>query len=296
MGGLGKTAWVDRHLGLNWERVRAAVPKEDWLPLVTESSKGRAKVSFEEYGCGHYGCVMPTYDSDVVFKLTSDETEAFFVAAALNMKDDEAWAGLTEYYGIYRLRGAFHRKRPLYVLWREAAHDVGIQALETLVRADYYKQRQLRELTGYLEAFKWSANEIRKRLTKSKDPYALVGKSEEFEDWAWGNVEEYRLVRTYGGEPRVPSWAHSRGAQAVAAHLRHCQLIAELMEHTAGSSYIGESLGFFLGRGLLLADVHANNIGNVTREDFFEPITVITDPGHAVPLIPEWDSVTIEEI
>ena len=100
MTGLGKTAWVDRHLGLAWERVRAAVPKEDWLPQVIDEG-GVAKTSFTEYGCGHYGCVMPTYDDGVVMKLTSDETEAYFVAAALSMNDPNAWNGLTEYYAIY---------------------------------------------------------------------------------------------------------------------------------------------------------------------------------------------------
>ncbi len=286
--GLGETAWVDRHLGLTWERVRGAVPNEDWLPQVVEEG-GRAK-AFVEYGCGHYGCVMPTYDNNVVMKLTSDQSEAFFVAAALSMDDPNAWNGLTEYYAIYRLKASFHRKRPLYALWREAAHDVGIFALEDFYRGDDYKERSFRQLTRYLEQFKESAAKVRDTLKRSSDPYALVAEAEaKYADWAYNQVSH---------DPVDNEWLFkgSRGAQRIAAHLRACALIAELMEHTYMASNIGECLTHFLENGLLLADVHANNIGLVTREDNHEPIIVITDPGHAVPLIERWDEVVIEEI
>jgi hypothetical protein len=288
--GLGETAWVDRHLGLTWARVRSAVPNEDWMPVVMQDDKGMATTNVVEYGCGHYGCVMPTYDDKVVMKLTSDETEAFFVAAALSMDDPNAWNGVVEYFGIFRLKSAFHRKRPLYILWREAANSVGIVELEQFVAgADEYKQRQLRELSRYLEQFKDSAKAVRSSLKRSKDPYALVEESKKWEQWAWDQVSS-----DYGDNKWV--FEGTRGAQRVAAHLRACQQIAELMEHTYMSDAVGEALGFFLENGLLLADVHHHNIGTVYREDYDGDRIVITDPGHAVPLIDRWDEVVIEEI
>jgi len=45
---------------------------------------------------------------------------------------------------------------------------------------------------------------------------------------------------------------------------------------------VGQALDFYLERGLLLADVHANNVGEVTRDGYHGPILVITDPGHLV--------------
>jgi hypothetical protein len=300
MTGLGKTAWVDRHLGLVWERVRQAVPDEEWLPLVAEE-RGRGFVSVEELGCGHYGCVMPSYKPEVVVKLTSDTTEAFFVAAALELgrRDEDAWEGLTEYFAIYRIKGAFHRRRPLYILWREAAFDVGGPALVKVYRDDDYKRRSLQQLFAYLDKFKWSANKVRQALRKGTDPYALVDKAKEYEDWAWGTVEEHpgNAQNALHDKARAPHWSkNARGAQGVAAHLRHCQLIAELMEYTCLSDHVGRALSFYLERGLLLADVHQGNVGHVTRPDYTEPRIVITDPGHAVPLIDEWDEIEIEEI
>jgi len=301
--GLGETAWVDRHLGLAWDRVRSAVPKEDWLPQVIDE-EGIAKTSFAEYGCGHYGCVMPTYDDKVVMKLTSDATEAFFVAAALSMDDPNAWNGLTEYYAIYRLRAGFHRRRPIYVLWREASHAVGITAIGHALGAEKdpyadqstpearrarYIERSLVQMGDYMLQFKESAAKVRDTLKRSKDPYALIEETQTWEQWAWNEVSS-----DYGDNTWV--FNNTRGAQRIAAHLRACQQVAELMEHTYLSDAVGEALGFFLENGLLLADVHLNNIGLVYREDYDGDRVVITDPGHAVPLIERWDEVVIEEI
>ncbi|MCP4204219.1 MAG: hypothetical protein GY769_20070 [bacterium] len=294
MTGLGETAWVDRHLGLAWDRVRAVVPNEEWLPLVTEDGKGRAKVSFEEYGCGRYGCVMPTYEPNVVVKLTSDVTEAFFVAAALSMNDPNAWNGMVEYYAIYRIKNAFHRRRPLYVLWREAAVRVGRDSLvhwsSAMQRDDGgYMARSMSALFHNLHEFRQYAEAVRKQLKRSKDPYALVAEAEDkYADWAWKQI-------SHDAGENIDFFQRTRGAQRLAALLRFLAIQAEMMEHTYLSDGLGESLAFFLENGLLLADVHADNIGLVVREDYGERI-VITDPGHAVPLIERWDHVEIEEV
>jgi hypothetical protein len=87
---------------------------------------------------------------------------------------------------------------------------------------------------------------------------------------------------------------------AVAA-LNECASIAEVMEHTAENSTIGEALAFYLEHGILLADVHANNVGVATRPpdddyDDYHAMNVITDPGHMVPLQRRWLEIKVPSL
>ena len=71
------------------------------------------------------------------------------------------------------------------------------------------------------------------------------------------------------------------------------------MENTNHASEVGAALGFYLNEGILLADVHRQNIGQVTRADSDygpQTYTVITDPGHAVPLDRKWANVQVPEL
>ena len=83
-----------------------------------------------------------------------------------------------------------------------------------------------------------------------------------------------------------------RGAMRLAMALRLCELIAELMQNTDGSDLLGDALGHYLDKGILLADVHGHNVGKVERT----PGWVITDPGHAVGLEARWDAVTVPRL
>src|SRR5688572_6335160 len=99
MTGLGKTPWVDRTLKSVWGPLALATDPA-WMP---RAKIGKRSVSVEEYGCGHYGCVMPTAGvPGVVVKITTDPTEAAFITAALQLGQDE-YSGLVRYVAIYQL-------------------------------------------------------------------------------------------------------------------------------------------------------------------------------------------------
>jgi hypothetical protein len=133
---LGSTPWVDRSFNSILPALREKVP-ESWLPRTISEKTEEYTVGFdptrhskttrfkkpvvEELGCGHYGCVMPTHEPNLVFKLTTDVSEAAFVARALEL---EPTAGIVEYRGIYST-GLAHKGRPLFVLWRTEAFSVG---------------------------------------------------------------------------------------------------------------------------------------------------------------------------
>lgn len=285
---LAKTPWIDRSMKTVWERVVAASPKPSWAPRLLPGKK----FSLEEYGCGHYGCVFPTSDPEVVCKLTSDPTEAFFVAAAMSIGTFPE--GIVRYYGIYRIPGAQHRGRPLFVLWREEATKVG-EALRVPYWGGYaldpkeeYERRAKNTLRMSIESFKAVAGKVRDTLKRAADPFAMVEESKRYEDRAWRYVSEAESAG------RAIVLDNFKGAQKVALGLTRLERFAVEMENEYLADQIGGALKFYLDEGLLLADVHQGNIGLVEGRVGSSP--VITDPGHAVPLDRKWANVQVKEL
>ena len=238
---------------------------------------------FEELGCGHYGCVIPTRRDDIVFKLTSDPTEGEFIQLAQPLGWPE---GIVRYDALIALTFTY-RRRPVFALWREAAYNVGkLHPGYNYDRRDW-KIRKRFEFIANLDRFKDHAARFRDQLKRSKDPSALWAETKELEQWAWDNVgvddAEGKLPSVgYGRRSYRYIEAH-RSAQRAALSLRACAIIATSMEHTELSDSVGAAFSFYLENGFLLADVHAGNVGQAKREDDWMP-WVITDPGHVVVL------------
>jgi hypothetical protein len=116
-------AWVTEALAESWEIMGDSVqpawlPKLDQIVMVGESHvAGRVK----EFGCGRYGCVIPTADPSVVVKVTTDESEAHFAAY---LSPGLSRPITVAYYQVLALNKS-HEKRKLYILWRETAYQVG---------------------------------------------------------------------------------------------------------------------------------------------------------------------------
>jgi hypothetical protein len=75
---------------------------------------------------------------------------------------------------------------------------------------------------------------------------------------------------------------HLKGDSRLAVALHACEVSAEFMENEPVLDQVGKALAYYLENGILLADVHQNNIGVVRRDGY--TYNVITDPGHAVDL------------
>lgn len=280
---LSDTPWVDRTLTNLWDRVRAAAPKPEWVPLHEVGPRGRIRA--EEYGCGHYGCVMPTSDPAVVCKLTSDPTEGAFVSAALSL--DYVPDGIVKYHAIYAAPDATYRKRPLFVLWRESATAVGMGQMVQQT-PDRYESGMLAKLGYSLRVYKVAASEVRGVLKRSRAPFEAVEAAKRFEDWAWDKVAEidWDSLSDSNAESMLRRFD---GVQRVALGLRMCATLSEWMENTHKSELVGGALSFYQENDMLLADVHVGNIGYVERTD---RTPVITDPGHAVPLSARWQKIS----
>jgi hypothetical protein len=148
----------------------------------------------------------------------------------------------------------------------------------------------MRRLELRLIQFKDHAARLRDTLKRAKDPGKMWAEAKALTNWAWQSVG----LDTVEGNAKAGlyfrrqyRWFESqRGSYRVAASFRACEIIAELMENEYKADSIGVAFSFYLEKDIVLADVHANNVGQVLRKDseYNGEIWVITDPGHAVVL------------
>jgi len=205
---LGKTPWVDKNVVMALPSLRRVVP-ESWLPrMITEYNEEvrrgpdwdtkyetvkLKKPVVEEYGCGSYGCVMPTSEPGLVMKLTSDVSEAWFIARA---REIDYIGGIVEYKKIFALPTK-HKGRPLFVLWRTEARYIGDWSYTTHHHDDRtaagsyqpsaYSRRVAAEANTQLNAFmRWAwiarayIHPMLRAAEKQTSAHAVLERREEF--------------------------------------------------------------------------------------------------------------------
>jgi hypothetical protein len=297
---LGKTPWVDRTMTDILPQLRQRVPAT-WLPrMITEETVevqrgpwGAPVTTFEtrkfprpvveEYGCGSYGCVMPTHEPGLVIKLTTDMSEAWFISRAMSLEET---TGIVTYKGLYALSATDRYGRQIFVLWRTEARDVGAwDYARTHKENSDYARRVDREAMGLLGSFKEWASIARDYLQpKLKAAGANSDKRHKILTAAWKAYE--RAEPEEGGRGTYRS-ANARGMAKVGIALRTCLELSQEMQGNPSLYNVGEALGHFLENGIVLADVHSNNLGLAFDEDEGSG-AIITDPGHAVEFSPQW--------
>lgn len=337
--------WANKILSAHWGAIRGAaahlkLPLPKYLDVSTSVSRAPKILPSDELGCAHYGCVWRSEQEGVAVKLTTDETEAHFVAAAMALTEKGVSPeGIVKYFAIRAVPGAQHLGRPVFMIWREEAIEVGLKPpgyggggvtydqkefFKLLMRfkelahearlvaeqkgkafnkaiqeVEFYKERLEHTRREYVGAESAAGPYIRqdeKHLARAEkklgDPWTWIKEQLNLGDtmatqysdvWGqelkreWGDPITAFLLQRYARNPNKFAWL-----------IECCHQIAVEMENAnAMVTYVGTALGEYLENGLLLADVHANNVGTVKREGFFGPIWVITDPGHALPLKPE---------
>lgn len=249
-------------------------------------------VPVKELGCGHYGCVYETEDPGVVFKLTTDETEAWFVQTALKLFQNQEWPrGLVRYHTIYGVPDVKHRKRNVFVLWRDSVEHVGYPM------SWQQKHQDELEASNWLMKYKDAAATLRDVLQKKKT------------DFDWATLPDHPVIEQakeyYWDAKNNQSYTHWEsmllrtkrlsGNDAVAwLYAMLWIAVEELMQN--GQVYlIGEVLRNLLEQGIVLADVHLNNVGQKQYEGYHSPVWIITDPGHALSLNPALQEIDIPE-
>jgi len=287
-------AWADKILKKNHNLLLSNAPENE-LPDGYVSSDP----------CGHYGCVYKTNKEHVVFKVTSDITEIKFVELVLQMGEEPE--GIVKYNRILKFPGTY-RGRPVYGIWREEAFDIG--------KIDNYDPEQ-RLMNNMLMSFKqWAdiAREAIKRSGYSNDflgkVIKVLGRYEEQEKVTiqgnsvvisfgtrennvrysdWPEVSYIFSKGRYTSSGEVSKFSHIKGVDKAALAIKVCEKIAEDLAQKPEGNLIGDAFLFYLKQGILMADVHHQNIGKVIREEnYHEPVWVITDPGHVMNLGEEY--------
>lgn len=122
-------AWFGHAIADNYGLIQTQAPHSTWIPelynfdLIRSSEKGyKMAVRLDQYGCGAYGCVVPTSDPSVVFKITTDESEARFIADILPTLTPQE--GCVRYHQIVQLAGE-RDGRSMFGIWRESASRIG---------------------------------------------------------------------------------------------------------------------------------------------------------------------------
>jgi len=274
------TPWVDRTLAAIWDRLEEIAPA-DAMPIMGNEG-------FKEFGCGHYGCALPTELDNVVLKLTTDESEARLVAFLLSDESrDLRTEGIVQYYSVFQVEGASYKRRQLYAIWREEAIEVGLGHGSYPTWAD--KLVDFKFLAGVVRDY---VNPGKKgdltRLQKVRDLWKWANNAAEWGELHRGDKWDYGRHERYGAWHKNPyrsAWA-----------LRQCEWVAQELGSTPEVYLIGEALEDLLASNILLADVHTENVGLVGREDYYKPIWVITDPGHALVLDSELKFPEIERV
>jgi hypothetical protein len=291
--------WVTRSLRQAWDALERLVGP-GLMPLMTATDT-RDRAAPREFGSGHYGTVMPTHTKGIVMKVTSDPTEAALVASALSI--GEFPDGIVRYERIVSLPEKL-RGRGVFVLWREEAESVGVHPAGFRGRLDNLEYLD-EEAMDLIYLFKSIAAALREQSDRIS-PAAVAEREPEMDEpdpfhlaqavIAAVMRQRRRQVMPQAVDESLRKELRSRapgGALRTAvlySAIEHC---LDMMENTNGILLVGEALRFYFDHGILLADVHADNIGRVQRDDHSGLVNAITDPGHAVFLDDRYDKVVI---
>lgn len=266
--------WLAEVLGRNWTNMASYLGGRGWMPLAETATNQSSKIvlEFEEYGCGVYGCVIPTQDRDVVFKVTSDTSEVEFFRDVLPTLGDPADLAIVTFYDSIDLVGEW-KHRPIAGVWRESADQIG------------YLAKAMGAIPDLIHIQKDAASMAYHHLHHAKKDAPKV--------YAEALRQRERALEHLDGvvdvavmfKARMTAWEKS-GIDILALLLALHELTAEALAVTELLGPFGKTLLTCLEHGVVLGDVHADNLGLVVRGG--EELWVVTDPGQVAVLGKPW--------
>jgi hypothetical protein len=283
--------WADKVLKTAYERLQTVVDAKR-LPI----SKGKGQ--FEEFGAGHYGVVYPTREKNVVCKITTDASEAAFVRAAISLK--EFPSGIVGYYDVVRIEGQSHRQRPVFALWRSEVQPVTIYSRYSHHKYDTFTNGVVELLT----LAKLSAHTIREYLKKQSPEKRknTIAQMEKRSGDFTGSFDINKTSRPRGYDSSAIKdfqtfIKYKRGIDRAVACADLFWEACDWMNYTYGFNP-GRALQWYYREGLLLADVHGQNVSLQLADPKYpdDEEWVISDPGHAIALTDKFADLTIKTV
>lgn len=234
--------------------------------------KRQTRQGFTEYGTGHYGAVYPTQMPGIVCKVTTDRTEAQFVINAISLNK---WPdGIVKYYAIFQIKSRKMYNRPVYVLWRDEVSP------PQLTHADDPQDRKMIQIVHNVKDIAaWMRNMLLRGKREIPEDYPDYMRFD-FNDFERG-MGALRWFNSFLRAPRA--WKLAAGMEALRWGMRD-QLDWSYAFTPGGAMW------FYLEHGMLLADIHSNNI--MRGKDGW----VISDPGHMIELDDRFKGIHVPEI
>ncbi len=257
-------AWADEITEEFCEPIKRAC--RDYLLPIPRFDRACIISKRDTMGSGVYGIVFETDEDDCVFKITTDSTEAHFVATAINLRENHN----IDPKGLVDMRAVFalpikHDGMDVFILWRERADKVGLPcSVKTGSEMDEFE---------VLLAEFYDAADKAFRLAYDEQGMSI---GDEQHYWTWMRERIALAQAKFVGDCHPHE---SEFSNAVLA----CYRASVELEKNPQSRFVGEALRAYMDAGILLCDVHANNVGTVSRGKC-NPIWCITDPGHELCL------------
>lgn len=214
-----------------------------------------------ELGEGVYGVVWTTESADCAFKLSTDSTESHFIQTAINLRKNSVDpAGIVDYRAIFALpvkRDGYE----VFAIWREQATHVGLPC---------YINRDDTDMISFSKLAQkfYKASDLAFALAFSEQQQ--YGDMRQYFTWIEERVDIANQIID-GRKPKYDS--------PFSKILAKCYFLTIEMEATQIGKAVGNTLRTYFENGMLLCDVHADNLGWVDRSKCKE-LLVITDPGH----------------
>jgi hypothetical protein len=259
-----------------------------YMPVLTDARASRNDLVVEvvELGCGAYGCVLPTDDPGVVLKVTTDATE-FELVSKILPEVGGAPEGLARYFAWAELEGKVKLSRGgdehnAFALWRESASDIG-DLEEIIVKTSRTQEgdERLRTLRSFhlLVEQQQAATEAYVMLARAPNPDRLYMEAIHHHDIA--------VDRPLSSSSLPGSLVHAEPpARALALLINYFRACVAEIAASGALGLVGRALEHLFERGILVADVHTENVGRVKRGA--DRPWVITDPGNVAVLPQPW--------
>ena len=243
-----------------------------YMPKVTKHTLTSLRAI--EYGHGSYGVVMPTLSAKGwIVKVTSDPSEAHTVVVYHKLPRKPE--GIVRYGPIFKLPRD-HDGRPMYVLWREEAFDVGKvfgkgdEVPLYLMNSIFDETIPTCKAACSTDTPKRELDEIRRSATQARGHTG-------YEDGQSPN-----WWKKFSGNFASMTTKAGRGL-AVAQELAQDLTVFPKFEA------IGKAMLELMKQGILVTDVHSGNFGYVKRRG--RRIAAITDPGNVAFLTTKYDGL-----
>ena len=183
---------------------------------------------------------------------------------------------MIRYFAVYQIPGKQFRKRPIYVIWRAEA--------ATTVYVPTKRIHLVLELAHKLR------DKIVDKKTKEVKP-DIVDRMYRIIPHAHRPFTALELLNDGIGLRFFSNI--QKGATGAASLFVMLEEMLSGLQNIEATHYVGEAMEYYLHEGILLADVHTNNIRGGVPEGFGSEVNLISDPGHAVFLDPRWADIKI---